>query len=104
MNVKRSSMAVIGVLVVGAVSVTPQAAGAQTEPAAVPVTAKGAATPRTVTLVTGDRVTVGGSAGQVSAEPGPGRRGITFAVSTADGRVTVTPIDAIARVAAGVLD
>ncbi|MBE1484427.1 S8 family serine peptidase [Plantactinospora soyae] len=57
----------------------------------------------TVTLVTGDRVTVSG-AGQVSAQAGPGRKAISFDITTAGGRVRVVPSDAGPLLAAGRLD
>ena len=59
---------------------------------------------RTVTLVTGDRVTVSGDGGYVSAEPGPGRDGVTFAVMTAKGGLRVVPSDAAPLLAAGRVD
>ncbi|WP_406077502.1 S8 family serine peptidase [Micromonospora sp. NBC_00858] len=58
----------------------------------------------TLTLVTGDRVTVSADGGQVSAQAGPGRKGITFTTTTAAGRVQVVPSDAGALLAAGRLD
>ncbi|MEJ3747195.1 S8 family serine peptidase [Actinomycetes bacterium KLBMP 9797] len=59
--------------------------------------------PRTLTLVTGDRVTVAGP-GDVSAEAGPGRQGVTFAITTDGERVTVVPSDAGPLLAAGRVD
>ncbi|GAA1383987.1 S8 family serine peptidase [Catellatospora chokoriensis] len=73
---------------------TPIAAAA---PAAAPPDAAG------VTLVTGDKVTVSAD-GQAAVEPGPGRAGMTFQVTTASGRVRVIPADAGALLAAGRLD
>ena len=84
-----SAVLAIGGLVAGLwIGGAPQA-GAEQRPAA---------------AVTGDRVTTGGRRGQVSVEPGPGRGGITFGITTGDGRVTVTPSDTIQRLAAGTLD
>ncbi|GLZ00674.1 S8 family serine peptidase [Actinoplanes sp. NBRC 103695] len=57
---------------------------------------------RTVTLITGDRVSVTGAA--VTVAPGPGRAGIPFATSTVDGRTRVVPADAMSLVRAGKLD
>jgi subtilisin family serine protease len=57
---------------------------------------------QTVTLITGDRVTVTGGAAAVT--PGPGRKGIPFATSTAGGRTRVVPADALPLLRAGRLD
>ncbi|GAA1031228.1 S8 family serine peptidase [Virgisporangium ochraceum] len=57
---------------------------------------------RTVTLVTGDRVTMEGDRPLV--ERGPDRDGVTFTVSTGDGRVRVVPSDAAPALTAGRLD
>jgi subtilisin family serine protease len=59
---------------------------------------------RTVTLVTGDRVTVSGNGESVSAQAGPGRDGVTFEVTRAAGQVRVVPSDAGHLLAAGRLD
>jgi subtilisin family serine protease len=59
---------------------------------------------RTLTLVTGDRVTVSGAGGRVSAEAGPGRSGVTFEITTGGGQVRVLPSDAGPLLAAGRLD
>jgi hypothetical protein len=61
-------------------------------------------TTHTVTLVTGDRVTFSSDGGRVSAEPGPGRDGITFDVTTDGGDVRVVPSDAGPLLATGRLD
>ncbi|WP_430781789.1 S8 family peptidase [Actinoplanes sp. G11-F43] len=57
---------------------------------------------QTVTLITGDRVTVTG--GAVSVRPAPGRSGIPFATSTAGGRTRVVPADALPLLRDGWLD
>jgi subtilisin family serine protease len=57
---------------------------------------------RTVTLITGDRVTLAG--GAVTVTPGPGRAGIPMATSTAGGRTRVVPADALPLLHAGRLD
>ncbi|MBB5800355.1 subtilisin family serine protease [Saccharothrix ecbatanensis] len=70
-------------------------AGAEPAPAGVP--------PRTVTLITGDRVVVTGTA--VGAfQPGPGREATTFHTVHRDGRLHVVPEDAAKGIAAGKLD
>ncbi|MET0495375.1 MAG: S8 family serine peptidase [Actinoplanes sp.] len=74
-------------------------------------TAQAAATPageiadlsRTVTLITGDRVTVLGN-GAVSVRPGPGRDKIPMLTSTAAGHVKVIPADALPSLRADRLD
>lgn len=49
----------------------------------------------TVTLLTGDRVKVGGSASRsVRVEPAPGREKMRFAVESTGGHVYVVPADA----------
>jgi subtilisin family serine protease len=61
----------------------------------------------TVTLVTGDQVTVDTfSDGRqaVTPKPGPGRTGISFAETRRDGKVTVVPSDALALLGRGLLD
>lgn len=51
--------------------------------------------PRTVTLATGDRVTVNGEL-TATIEPGEGREGVTFTTEQRGGRLRVLPSDAIA--------
>ncbi|WP_158852418.1 hypothetical protein [Saccharothrix deserti] len=59
--------------------------------------------PRTVTLITGDRVVVTGEA--VGAfHPGPGRERVTFHSTHRAGRLHVVPEDAVKAIAAGRLD
>lgn len=58
---------------------------------------------RSLTLVTGDDVTISADR-QVAVEPGPGRAGMTFQITTASGRVRVVPADAGPLLAAGRLD
>ncbi|MCE7000403.1 S8 family serine peptidase [Saccharothrix sp. S26] len=59
--------------------------------------------PRTVTLITGDRVVVTGEA-VGSFQPGPGRDRVTFHSTHRDGRLSVVPEDAVRGLAAGRLD
>jgi Subtilase family len=89
-----------GVLLLGA-AVTGLAGAAQVPAGAAPAP-RGPA--RTVTLITGDRVAVWGGTTRVAVEPGPGRRGVLFAVQTGGGRVRVVPSDAAPLLAAGRLD
>ncbi|SCE51378.1 PA domain-containing protein [Streptomyces sp. DvalAA-14] len=61
----------------------------------------------TVRLITGDEVTIGGTAGgghTASIRPGAGRRDIVFHTSEQNGDVTVLPSDADALVRSGRLD
>ncbi|MEV4018269.1 S8 family serine peptidase [Nonomuraea angiospora] len=58
---------------------------------------------RTVTLVTGDKVTVTGATSAI-VEPGQGREKVTFLTDEARGRLRVLPSDAAPLVAAGRLD
>ncbi|MDD9381066.1 S8 family serine peptidase [Streptomyces sp. ZAF1911] len=61
-------------------------------------------TPVTVTLITGDRVTVNGSGAVVRFEPGRGREHVPVEIERAEGRTLVLPADARALLAAGKLD
>ncbi|GAB3871099.1 hypothetical protein ACFPIJ_57575 [Dactylosporangium cerinum] len=63
------------------------------------------ATARTVTLPTGDRVTLGAATGRdLSVRPGPGRAGTRFIVQRTADSVLVIPHDALPRIAAGTVD
>jgi subtilisin family serine protease len=59
-------------------------------------------TDQSVTLLTGDRVTLTGDA--FGVEPGPGREGMTFQTRRVRGRLTVIPADAAPLLTAGRLD
>ncbi|MCX5402465.1 S8 family serine peptidase [Streptomyces sp. NBC_00335] len=72
-------------------------------PAASP-TRSATGSPVTVTLITGDRVTVNGSGAVVRFEPGKGRERVPVQIERADGRTLVLPADARALLAAGKLD
>ena len=62
----------------------------------------------TITLITGDRVTlqsVGGGGKPVArVQPGPGRQRIAFSIREHDGEVTVVPHDVLALLSSGQLD
>ncbi|MGW4292405.1 S8 family serine peptidase, partial [Micromonospora chersina] len=77
----------------------PAAPDGTTAPAAAPR----AGTPVTVTLITGDRVTVT-AGGQAAVRPGAGRAGIGFLVGRERGHLTVVPQDALPLVRAGRVD
>ncbi|HEX6352508.1 S8 family peptidase [Actinophytocola sp.] len=100
MNIRRARAACVGLLV-AATAVT--AGPAVAAPAAVAqARALGAAT--TVTLLTGDLVTLGGPTG-ADVVAAKGREHIGFRTYTeVDGDVTVIPEDALAGVASGQLD
>ncbi|MEU4476297.1 hypothetical protein [Micromonospora sp. NPDC023888] len=78
----------------GAADTTPSRAAAETAPG-----------PYTVTLRTGDQVTLADPAGNnVSVRPGAGRAGMRFAVVRTGGSVYVLPRDTMAQVRAGSVD
>jgi subtilisin family serine protease len=66
-------------------------------------TADAAGAPKTVTLLTGDRVLVHADGGY-TIDPGPGRRGIGFRGHVIRGHQYVVPADAARLIAAGALD
>jgi subtilisin family serine protease len=96
-----AAMLVLGLGATGPAEAAPLAAA---PPAARAVPGQEGDASRTVTLVTGDRVTVAGGAGGVSVAPGPGRADMTFLSTTENGRVRVVPSDAAPLLAAGRLD
>ncbi|MCT2584474.1 S8 family peptidase [Actinophytocola gossypii] len=63
--------------------------------------------PQRVTLLTGDVVTVTGTAGgaaQIDVDPGPGRDGVRFSTTRRDGQLSVLPSDVEPMVVDGRLD
>jgi subtilisin family serine protease len=103
MHVKRWAGAGLatGALLLG-VAVTGGADAAYLPAAAAPAQQAGAA--RTVTLITGDRVTAWPGSGRTSVQRGPGRTGVTFLTETEGDRIRVVPSDAAPLLAAGLLD
>ena len=97
---KRGKALGAALLALGLIS--PPVAGAEPAPA-VPAGTAADAHPRTVTLVTGDRVVVTGAA-VGSFQPGPGRDKVTFHSTHRDGRLSVVPEDAARGIASGRLD
>lgn len=73
-------------------------------PAASPARSTTASAPVTVTLITGDRVTVDGSGAVLRFEPAKGRERVPVQIERADGRTLVLPADAWALLASGKLD
>ncbi len=112
---KPASLALALGLVLAAPLTGPAAAAPATAPAAGSPATPAAATdgtgpagpvagrPATVTLVTGDRVTVTGS-GTVSIRPGSGRDKLRFLVRRDRGHVTVQPQDALPLLRSGRVD
>ncbi|MCW3814923.1 S8 family serine peptidase [Micromonospora sp. DR5-3] len=103
----RRKLAGLG-LAVGLVLGLPATAGAA--PAAVPTTpaageraATTAGRPVTVTLLTGDRVTVTDT-GQAAVRPGPDRTGMEFVVGRDRGHLSVVPRDALPLIRSGRVD
>ncbi|GAA3254302.1 hypothetical protein ACFO1B_51310 [Dactylosporangium siamense] len=98
-----SRFAALAVLIAGLAVVVTTDSTAGTTPAQ---TGHGRpATARTVTLPTGDRVTLGTGTGRdLSVRPGPGRAGIRFIVQRTADSVLVIPHDVLPRIAAGAVD
>ncbi|MEU5865497.1 S8 family serine peptidase [Nonomuraea sp. NPDC047529] len=95
---KRAGAA--GALLLTAALLAPGPAVAVSPPAG---TQPPAPAPRTVTLISGDRVTVTGQRGAV-IEAGEGRKGVTFITDESGGRLRVVPSDAMPLLNAGRLD
>ncbi|MEV4116345.1 S8 family serine peptidase [Nonomuraea sp. NPDC049695] len=95
---KRAGAA--GALLLATALLTPQPAVAAPPSAG---TQPLAAVSRTVTLISGDRVTVTGEPGAV-IEAGDGRKGVTFITDESGGRLRVVPSDAVPLLKAGRLD
>ncbi|MEU7900626.1 S8 family serine peptidase [Nonomuraea sp. NPDC049152] len=93
-----------GALVAGFVMMALAAPQATAEGGPTPARPTGEGTaPVTVTLITGDRVTLTGSNG-VLVERGEGRTGISFVTDERDGRLRVLPSDAATLLRQGRLD
>jgi subtilisin family serine protease len=91
----------------GAAAAAPSAAGPLAKPLT-PATA-GALAPgqpfRTITLVTGDRLSVAtDGSNRVAVQRTPGREGVQFISRVVDGHLQVTPVDALPLINAGRLD
>jgi subtilisin family serine protease len=106
MRLKVWTCAVLAAVLAGTI-VPASTVSAATPPASRPAggLATAAVRPHTVTLITGDRLTVRGTGpGQVSVAPGPGRAHVRFLARTDHGHLQVVPGDALALVDRGVLD
>lgn len=97
-------LATAGALTLGtATAITPdRLPGSGSPPAAVPSQVDGAA--NTVTLISGDRVTLSPDGKQVTVARGAGRAGIRFVSSTVGAERYVLPEDAVLPVTRGVID
>ncbi|GLY23160.1 S8 family serine peptidase [Micromonospora sp. NBRC 101691] len=113
-RVGRSTGIILGLLLAVSGAAVPGAAPARatgpgpTATGAVPSvpgpgSTTGAGRPVTVTLLTGDRVTVTGG-DSVSVRPGPGRAGMTFVTQRVGDHLTVLPRDAVHLVRSGRVD
>src|SRR5438067_1974190 len=108
MHLKRKvGVCLLAAALIAGIAPAVSAAAASAKPSS---NAAGSATgaPRqshTITLITGDRVTVAdGTGNRVAVQPGPGRATMGFITRTVRGHVTVTPVDAVPLVQAGKLD
>jgi subtilisin family serine protease len=104
----RWAAAAVLVLSIGLTAQTPGLPAAAAAPPATTTAGNASATAkanRTVTLITGDRITlIGGDLSKLTIEPGTGRRHLTFRALRDKGTVSVIPSDVEADVAAGKLD
>src|SRR6266511_2380770 len=91
------------VALIGVALATPAGAAPRHSPAA--GTEPHAGLARTVTLITGDRVTVtAGNTGRITIQRGAGRERMTFITRTIRGHLNVIPTDAVPLLHAGRLD
>ncbi|WP_243710347.1 S8 family serine peptidase [Micromonospora sp. KC213] len=106
LHLRRRKTAALG-LAVGLAVTTPAAASAAApagSPAARPAVPSATAIGKhTVTLLTGDRVTVT-AGGKTSVQPGPGREKMPFLVRRERGHLSVVPQDAVALIRANRVD
>ncbi|QEV42934.1 peptidase [Streptomyces nodosus] len=95
------TVAVAGIAVVAALTAAPGPTAAGAEAAK---DAGAGGLPRSVTLVTGDKVLVTGSGTLVGIERGEGRESVGFSVRVVEGHTQVVPGDALSLLARGSLD
>ncbi|MEV6369799.1 S8 family serine peptidase [Micromonospora musae] len=98
-----TGLAIALVLAAPAVAVAAPPGAPVTPAAAGPASSRTADQPATVTLLTGDRVTVSAS-GAASVRPGPGREHVRFLTGRDHGRLSVVPQDALPLIGAGRVD
>ncbi|WP_232234126.1 S8 family serine peptidase [Micromonospora chokoriensis] len=89
-------------LVLGTPTIAQASPPTTTAPDATP-SAAASATTKTVTLLTGDRVTVTAT-GAAAVRPGPGRSDLRFVTTRDSGQLTVLPQDAVPLVRSGRVD
>ncbi|MDG4806084.1 S8 family serine peptidase [Micromonospora sp. WMMD1120] len=99
-----TAVAAVSALVLGTptIATASPSTGAATATAPSARPAIGATTSKTVTLITGDRVTV--TAAGASARPGAGRDNVRFVIQRQRGRLSVTPTDALPLLRSGRVD
>ncbi|MFE9954357.1 S8 family serine peptidase [Micromonospora sp. NPDC005299] len=103
-TLRRNRRRIAGLgLTLGLALGVPVPASAAPDAAPARVAAARSGQPVTVTLITGDRVTVT-AAGQAAVRPGAGRAGVGFLVGRERGHLTVLPQDALPLVRAGRVD
>ncbi|MEO3773525.1 S8 family serine peptidase [Micromonospora sp. B9E7] len=93
----------VAALVLGTPAFAVASPPTSTAPDATPRAAASSATTKTVTLLTGDRVTVTAS-GSAAVRPGPGRAHLRFVTTRDRGQLTVLPQDAVPLVRSGRVD
>ncbi|MFC4146019.1 S8 family serine peptidase [Micromonospora mangrovi] len=98
----RRKVAGIG-LTLGLLLGVPLPASAATAPSTPDHAPRSAGRPATVTLLTGDRVTLTAT-GQAAVRPGPGRADLTFLTRRDRGHLTVVPRDALPLIRSGKVD
>ncbi|MFG1872429.1 S8 family serine peptidase [Micromonospora arborensis] len=98
-----TAVAAVAALVLGIPATAVARPPTNAAPDAAPRTATGAATTKTVTLLTGDRITVSAS-GSAAVRPGPGRTHLRFLTTRDRGQLTVLPQDALPLVRSGRVD
>jgi hypothetical protein len=101
----RSIRYAAAVIAIGAALALTAAGTGEARTTRAPTTPETPVGPYTVTLQTGDQVSVADPAGNnLSVRPGPGRAGMRFAVVRTGGNVYVLPRDTLAQVRAGKVD
>jgi subtilisin family serine protease len=96
---RRTVVAAATALVLAAVAGIPAGSVAAATPAGSP-----SGTVRSITLVTGDRLTIVDGAGGVAVRPAPGRDDVGFVTRRVGGHLHVVPADAVPLLHAGRLD
>ncbi|MGW1452808.1 S8 family serine peptidase [Micromonospora sp. NPDC002411] len=98
-----TAVTAVAALVLGTPALAVASPPTSTAPDAAPRAAAGVSTTKTVTLLTGDQVTVTAS-GSAAVRPGPGRAHLRFVTTRDRGQITVLPQDAVPLVRSGRVD